>query len=81
MCRGALAHVRFEGPGHDCRGTAPSKRAGNGGKPLMVLDGEAAVKLTGPAAIDGIGPSDGWQASWQKTDLARRQKSSWARAS
>jgi hypothetical protein len=57
------------------------EEAGNGGKPLMVLDGEAAAKLTGPAAIDGIGPSDGWQAYWQKTDLARREKSSWARAS
>jgi hypothetical protein len=45
----------------------------------MVLDREAAARLTGPAAIDGIGPSEGWQAYWQKTDLARRQKSSWAR--
>ena len=43
------------------------------------LDGASAAKLTGPAAIDGIGPSEGWQAYWQKTDQARRQKSSWAR--
>ena len=55
------------------------EEAGNGGKPLMVLDGASAAKLTGPAAIDGIGPSEGWQAYWQKTDQARRQKSSWAR--
>src|SRR5687767_15718286 len=34
--------------------------AGNGGRPMMVLDDETAPKLTGPAAIDGIGPTDGW---------------------
>jgi hypothetical protein len=44
----------------------------------MVLDPAAAAKLTGPAAIDGIGPTDGWQAYWQKTDAARRKASSWA---
>ena len=44
----------------------------------MVLDPQAAAKLTGPAAIDGIGPTEGWQAYWQKTDAARRQASSWA---
>ena len=52
--------------------------AGRGGKPLMVLDPAAAAKITGPAAIDGIGPSEGWQVYWQKTDEARRQASSWA---
>jgi hypothetical protein len=34
--------------------------------------------MTGPAAIDGIGPTDGWQAYWRKTDQARREASSWA---
>jgi hypothetical protein len=51
---------------------------GRGGSPLMVLDPAAAAKITGPAAIDGIGPSEGWQAYWQKTDEARRKASSWA---
>jgi phenylpropionate dioxygenase-like ring-hydroxylating dioxygenase large terminal subunit len=54
--------------------------AGNGGKPLMVLDPAAAASITGPAAIDGIGPSDDWRGYWQKTDQARRQASSWAAA-
>ena len=54
--------------------------AGNGGKPLMVLDAAAAAKVTGPAAIDGIGPSEDWQAYWQMTDQARRRASSWAAA-
>jgi phthalate 4,5-dioxygenase len=54
------------------------EEAGRGGKPLMVLDPAAAAKITGPAAIDGIGPSEGWQAYWRKTDEARREASGWA---
>ena len=52
--------------------------AGNGGRPPMVLDRAAAAKLTGPAAIDGIGPTDDWQSYWKRTDAARRMASSWA---
>jgi hypothetical protein len=44
--------------------------ASNGHKPLMVLDAATAAKLTGPAAIDGIGPSGAWQTYWRKTDEA-----------
>jgi phthalate 4,5-dioxygenase oxygenase subunit len=53
--------------------------AGNGGGALpMLLDGEAAARMTGPAAIDGIGPTDDWQEYWRATDEKRRQASSWA---
>jgi phthalate 4,5-dioxygenase oxygenase subunit len=52
--------------------------AGQGGKPLMVLDPASAAKITGPVAIDGIGPTEGWQVYWRKTDEARRQASGWA---
>jgi phthalate 4,5-dioxygenase len=55
--------------------------AANGGKPLMVLDAVQAAKISGPAAIDGIGPTEDWQAYWQKTDAARRNASSWAKHS
>ncbi len=48
------------------------------GRPPMVLDPAAAAKMTGPAAIDGIGPTDGWQGYWRETDEARRRASSWA---
>jgi phthalate 4,5-dioxygenase len=44
----------------------------------MVLDPGSAAKITGPAAIDGIGPADDWQAYWRKTDETRRKASSWA---
>ena len=50
----------------------------SGGKPLMVLDAKAAPALTGPAAIDGIGPTDDWQGYWQKTDRTKREAASWA---
>jgi hypothetical protein len=56
------------------------EQAGSGGKPLMVLDRASAARITGPAAIDGIGPAEGWQLYWRKTDAARRRASSWARA-
>jgi nitrite reductase/ring-hydroxylating ferredoxin subunit len=53
---------------------------GAGHKPPMVLDGAAAARLTGPAAIDGIGPSEDWHAYWRATDARRREASSWANA-
>jgi phenylpropionate dioxygenase-like ring-hydroxylating dioxygenase large terminal subunit len=52
---------------------------GAGRKPPMMLDGAAAARLTGPAAIDGIGPSEDWQAYWRATDARRREASSWAK--
>jgi hypothetical protein len=53
----------------------------SGGKPPMVLDAHSAPTLTGPAAIDGIGPTDDWQGYWQKTDLSKRKAASWANGS
>jgi phthalate 4,5-dioxygenase oxygenase subunit len=52
--------------------------AANGGRPLMVLDAKAAAGLTGPAAIDGIGPTGDWQGYWQRTDATKRKAASWA---
>jgi hypothetical protein len=52
--------------------------AGNGGRLPMVLDAAAAAKITGPAALDGIGPTEDWEGYWRKVDQARRQASSWA---
>src|SRR2546422_1043413 len=47
-------------------------------KDEMRRDPAAAAKITGPAAIDGIGPSEDWQAYWRMTDQARRKAASWA---
>jgi hypothetical protein len=52
--------------------------AKSGGALPMVLDPKSAPSLTGPAAIDGIGPSDDWQGYWKKTDAVKRQAASWA---
>jgi phthalate 4,5-dioxygenase oxygenase subunit len=54
------------------------EEAEHGGKLPMVLDAASAAATTGPAAIDGIGPTADWQAYWRKTDEHRRKASSWA---
>jgi nitrite reductase/ring-hydroxylating ferredoxin subunit len=53
--------------------------ARNGGCPPMVLDEAAAAALTGPAAIDGVGPTHAWQDYWQAAEASRRRASSWAK--
>ncbi len=53
--------------------------ARNGGRPLMVLDPPSAPKLTGPAAIDGVGPTNDWQGYWRKTDVSKREAAIWVR--
>lgn len=56
---------------------AIAKAGKDGEKLLMVLDPEAAGKITGPAAIDGIGPAGDWQGYWRSAEEKRR-KNSWA---
>jgi phthalate 4,5-dioxygenase len=51
---------------------------GRNGHLPMRLDQAAAAAMTGPAAIDGIGPSDDWQGYWQRTDAGRQQTKSWS---
>jgi len=46
----------------------------------MIFDAEAAARITGPAAVDGIGPTDDWQGYWRKTDTSKRSAASWAAA-
>jgi phthalate 4,5-dioxygenase len=49
-----------------------------GAQPPITFDAAAAAKMTGPAAIDGIGPIEDWQGYWQKTDATKRNTASWA---
>jgi len=53
-------------------------QADNGGRPMMVLDPQSAPKVTGPAAIDGIGPTEDWKGYWRRTDESKRKAASWA---
>jgi hypothetical protein len=50
----------------------------NGEKPMMVLDPQNAHSLTGPPAIDGIGPTGGMDEYWKEADATRRKNSAWA---
>jgi nitrite reductase/ring-hydroxylating ferredoxin subunit len=54
------------------------KKMQNGERPMMVLEPQNAHALTGPAAIDGIGPSGGMDEYWKEADATRRKKSAWA---
>ena len=53
------------------------EQAGNGEKPLMVLDQQSAPNITGPAAIDGIGPATDWQGYWRTAEAKRRKQAAW----
>jgi hypothetical protein len=50
-----------------------------GEPPPMVFDAGTADKITGPPAIDGIGPTEDWQNYWQNADSRKRSAASWAR--
>jgi phthalate 4,5-dioxygenase oxygenase subunit len=49
-----------------------------GERPLMVLGEAEAARLRGPIAVDGIGPTDGWDRYWPECDAQRRRGSTWA---
>ena len=53
-------------------------KAAEGKMPMMVLDETAAGEITGPPAIDGIGPTDAWDCYWQDTDAKRRAACPWS---
>src|SRR6266536_213420 len=43
-----------------------------GNQAPMIFDAGSAAKITGPAAIDGIGPTQDWQGYWQRADASKR---------
>jgi hypothetical protein len=49
-----------------------------GEKPLMVLDPRGASEITGPPAVDGIGPSERLDDYWKEFDANRRRRAAWA---
>jgi hypothetical protein len=48
-----------------------------GSSPPIVFDATAAKAMTGPPAIDGIGPTDDWRGYWQRTDADKHSAASW----
>jgi hypothetical protein len=52
--------------------------AAQGGEIPLALDAAAADTMRGPVAIDGIGPTEAWDAYLRETDRKRRESSAWA---
>jgi phthalate 4,5-dioxygenase len=53
------------------------EQAERGETPIMVLDQVSAPRITGPAAVDGIGPADDWQGYWQGSEADKRKGAAW----
>jgi len=52
-------------------------KSGKGERPILVVDEDQAAAITGPLAIDGIGPVDDWKGYYQRSETERRQAMSW----
>ncbi len=52
-----------------------------GGAAPMICDADAAAKMIGPPAVDGIGPAQDWQGYWQKIEAGKRGSASWINGS
>jgi phenylpropionate dioxygenase-like ring-hydroxylating dioxygenase large terminal subunit len=50
-----------------------------GERPLMALTAEAAAAIAGPATVDGVSETAGWQDYWRRLDRDRRAAASWGR--
>jgi nitrite reductase/ring-hydroxylating ferredoxin subunit len=54
------------------------EKAMNGVKPLLWLEESHARAIQGPATMDGIGPTRGWETYWMEVDVKRRRGAPWA---
>ncbi len=54
------------------------EKVAEGGKPFMFLDRANARSIQGPATMDGIGPTKGWETYWMEVDVKRRKGAPWA---
>ncbi|MFM2422786.1 MAG: hypothetical protein RL291_1316, partial [Pseudomonadota bacterium] len=51
--------------------------ASGDGTPMMCLDEREARSVQGPATMDGIGPTRGWETYWMEVDVKRRRGAPW----
>ncbi|UFZ03031.1 aromatic ring-hydroxylating dioxygenase subunit alpha [Bradyrhizobium ontarionense] len=49
-----------------------------GERPMLFLDAAEARSVQGPATMDGIGPTRGWETYWMEVDVRRRRRAPWA---
>src|SRR5665213_1455235 len=54
------------------------EKVSGGLKPFMFLDAAHARSIQGPATMDGIGPTRGWETFWMEVDVKRRRSAPWA---
>jgi hypothetical protein len=45
---------------------------------MLFLDEASARSIQGPATMDGIGPTQGWELYWMEVDVKRRRGAPWA---
>jgi hypothetical protein len=53
-------------------------KAAKGERTLMMLDAAQAAGLTGPPAVDGVGPTGRWDEYYREADAVRRNRAPWA---
>jgi len=54
------------------------EKVAGGEKPMLHLDEAHARSIQGPATMDGIGPTTGWEIYWMEVDVKRRRGAPWA---
>jgi len=54
------------------------EKVANGETPMLVLDDSNARSIQGPATMDGIGPTQGWETFWMEVDVKRRRGAPWS---
>jgi hypothetical protein len=52
-------------------------KTAKGEKTMMMLDAAQALSLTGPPAVDGIGPTGRWEDYYKEADASRRLRAPW----
>jgi hypothetical protein len=52
-------------------------KVAGGEKPMLFLDAATARSVQGPATMDGIGPTQGWEIYWMEVDVKRRRRAPW----
>jgi nitrite reductase/ring-hydroxylating ferredoxin subunit len=54
------------------------ERTERGERAPMAFTAAEAQQIKGPATVDGIGPTEGWERFWREADAERRNGASWA---
>jgi hypothetical protein len=49
-----------------------------GKAPMLAVGPSEAAGMTGPATIDGMAPTEGWEAHWRAAVARRRAAAPWS---